>query len=109
LPLHFSRGLDVCSIGHSGTILGVVEDPELRETSVEVEPRDVVVFYTDGVTEARRGDDFFGEDRLNSLVARHTEEDAPGIARHIVDEVVDFQGQQPRDDIAVVTLKVPSG
>ena len=105
--LHSSLGSGVCSIGHPGTALGVVEDPELRETSVEVSPRDVVAFYTDGVTEARRGDDFFGEERLKSLVARHNDDDAPSIARHIVDEVVEFQANQPRDDVAVVTLKVP--
>jgi sigma-B regulation protein RsbU (phosphoserine phosphatase) len=107
LPLHATRGSGVRSIGHSGTILGVVQDPDLRETSVEVGPRDVVVFFTDGVTEARRGDDFFGEDRLKSLVARVDDGDAPGIARHILDEVVGFQSAAPRDDVAVVTLKVP--
>lgn len=108
LPLlHSSRGSGVCAIGRPGTVLGVVDDPELKETSVEVEPRDVVAFYTDGVTEARRGDDFFGEERLKYLVASHIDEDAPTIARHIVDEVVEFQANQPRDDVAVVTLKVP--
>ncbi|HYO61856.1 MAG TPA: SpoIIE family protein phosphatase [Actinomycetota bacterium] len=108
LPLlHSSRDAGVSSIGRSGTVLGVVEDPELKETSVDVEPRDVVAFYTDGVTEARRGDDFFGEERLRSLVARHNDADAPSIARQIVDEVVEFQAHQPRDDVAVVTLKVP--
>jgi sigma-B regulation protein RsbU (phosphoserine phosphatase) len=107
LPLHATPGSGIRSIGHSGTVLGVVDDPDLRETSVEVAPRDVVAFFTDGVTEARRGDDFFGEDRLRSLVAQHDDEDAPSIARHIVDEVVEFQAAQPRDDVAVVTLKVP--
>jgi sigma-B regulation protein RsbU (phosphoserine phosphatase) len=106
-PLHATRGPRVSSIGPSGTVLGVVEDPDLEESSVDIGPGEVLVLYTDGVTEARRGNDFFGEDRLRSLVGRYTEDGAPGIARHIVDEVVDFQAGDPRDDIAVVTLKVP--
>ncbi|HZK51881.1 MAG TPA: SpoIIE family protein phosphatase [Actinomycetota bacterium] len=107
LPLHAPRGQHIRSIGHAGTILGVVENPELKETSLEFGPEDVVAFYTDGVTEGRRGDDFFGEERLVALVARHKDDDAASIARHIVNEVVEFQANEPRDDVAVVTLKVP--
>jgi sigma-B regulation protein RsbU (phosphoserine phosphatase) len=107
LPLHAGQENDLPSIGHSGTILGVIETPDLRDKSVELEPGDVVAFFTDGVTEARRGNDFFGEERLKALLVGKLDDDAASIARYIVNEVVQFQSNEPRDDIAVVILKVP--
>ena len=107
LPLHAGRANHLSSIGQSGTILGVIETPDLRDTSVELGPGDIVAFFTDGVTEARRGDDFFGEERLEPLLLRYHDEGAASIASHIVDEVVQFQYNEPRDDVAVVILKVP--
>jgi sigma-B regulation protein RsbU (phosphoserine phosphatase) len=108
LPLHAGQGNDLASIGHSGTILGVIETPDLRDKSIVLGPGDIVAFFTDGVTEARRGDDFFGEERLRALLVRKLDDDADSVARYIVDEVVRFQSNEPRDDIAVVIIKVPS-
>jgi sigma-B regulation protein RsbU (phosphoserine phosphatase) len=108
LPVHATPEPLVRPVGYSGTVLGVVEDPELEESSVEVGPGHVLAFYTDGVTEGRRGKEFFGEERLKSLVGRYRGDDAPGIAGRIVAEVVEFQAGNPRDDIAVVALKVPA-
>jgi sigma-B regulation protein RsbU (phosphoserine phosphatase) len=107
LPLHAGRANHLSPIGQSGTILGVIETPDLRDTSVELGPGDIVAFFTDGVTEARRGDDFFGEERLEPLLVTYHDEGAASIASHIVDEVVQFQYNEPRDDVAVVILKVP--
>jgi sigma-B regulation protein RsbU (phosphoserine phosphatase) len=108
LPLHAGRANHLRSIGQSGTILGVIETPDLMDTSVELGPGDIVAFFTDGVTEARRGDDFFGEERLKALLVRHHDDGAASVASHIVDKVVQFQSNEPRDDVAVVILKVPA-
>ena len=61
---------------------------------------------TDGVTEGRRGDEFFGEYRLTASVAAHSET-AQELAEGVVGDVLAFQEQAPRDDIAVVALRVP--
>ena len=61
---------------------------------------------TDGVPEARRDDDFFGDDRVGSVLA-----DAAGSAQTTVDgllrQVLEFQDGSPRDDIAMVAVRVP--
>ena len=67
---------------------------------------DVLVLHTDGVTEARRGDIFFGEDRLRDMVMKG-DGTAQEIADGLVDHVLDFQEGDPRDDMAVVVLRVP--
>ena len=67
----------------------------------------MLLLYTDGVTEAApRPREFFGEDRLAALLAG-TRRGAAAVAERIADEVVDFQDGLPRDDIALVVLKVP--
>jgi phosphoserine phosphatase RsbU/P len=85
-----------------------VDAPMLYDTTTELRPADAVVFYTDGVTEGRCVRDLFGDDRLSALLAAHRGQDAVRIAERIVDEVVKFQAGLPRDDIAVVVLKVPA-
>ena len=69
---------------------------------------DVVLLYTDGVTEARRHGEFFGEERLAALLVGQRGGDATAIAERIADEVVAFQDGLPRDDIALVVLRVPA-
>jgi phosphoserine phosphatase RsbU/P len=62
--------------------------------------------FTDGVPEARRGGEFFDDDRLVALLAELRGEDAGTIADRIGDEVVRFQDGLPRDDLALTVLKV---
>jgi sigma-B regulation protein RsbU (phosphoserine phosphatase) len=52
-----------------GTLLGALEHPMLSEESIRLAPGDVLVLYTDGVTEARARGSLFGEDRLRRIVA----------------------------------------
>ena len=108
LPVAAVAGAVPRSLGRPGTLLGVLESPVLHDTSVDLGPGDVVVFYTDGVTEARRDDEFYDEERLMAAidVARH--ETAATIAGRIVDDVLAFQGGFPRDDIALTVVKVPA-
>jgi phosphoserine phosphatase RsbU/P len=65
-----------------------------------------LVLYTDGVVEARSPDGlFFGEERLMTLLRSSVALDAATIAGRIENAVLDFQGQTPRDDIAVLVLR----
>jgi sigma-B regulation protein RsbU (phosphoserine phosphatase) len=89
--------------------LGVLDAVDLPETTVELVPGDVVVFHTDGVTEGRRGREFFGDERLDRLLSSCRDRDADAIASRIVEEVLAFQSGHPRDDIALVVVKVPDG
>jgi sigma-B regulation protein RsbU (phosphoserine phosphatase) len=107
LPVRVTRDGSVDTIGRSGSLLGVLAAPKLHDTAVQLAAGDVVFFHTDGITEARREQAFFGDARLKALLASHRNEDAASIARRIVDDAVDFQSGRTRDDIAVVVLKVP--
>jgi sigma-B regulation protein RsbU (phosphoserine phosphatase) len=109
LPLRVTGSDSAGLLGRPGTILGIVDSPTLHDASTVLHPGDVVLLYTDGVTEARHGDEFFGDDRLAATLTALRGEDAATIAERLGDEVVDFQDGLPRDDVALVVLRIPAG
>ncbi len=92
-----------------GVLLGVFPDGHFDEEKVELGLADVVVLYTDGVTEQRPQPDVFDEVQLGQLVrnmrtARHA--DAEATAQLILDTVVGLSPREVRDDIALVVARV---
>ena len=89
----------VISLGESDQIpLGVLRDYEYSNNEITLEPGDLLVLYTDGITEARdRHDRMFGSDRLRQLVA--TGPDSPrALCDSIVADVTAHQGGPIGDD-----------
>ena len=83
------------------------DDANLTEQEAKLAPGDALVFYTDGVVEARSPEGlFFGEERLMALLRSSVALDASTIANRIEGAALNFQGQAPRDDIAVLVLRV---
>jgi sigma-B regulation protein RsbU (phosphoserine phosphatase) len=74
-------------------------------TDIDLEVGDSLVMYTDGVIEARRGREEFGEDRLIALLREHAGKDAAGLAAAVEDAVLRFQDGSARDDVAVVAVR----
>jgi PAS domain S-box-containing protein len=106
-PLVVRADGTVEEVGSPGKVLGVFADAELADTSLRLMAGDALVLYTDGVTEARSPDgDFFGEDRLHHLLRFSSGSDAETIARRIKSVVLAFQEGYPRDDLAVLVLRV---
>jgi sigma-B regulation protein RsbU (phosphoserine phosphatase) len=108
-PILVTAAGDVKPLGQAGHLMGVVDAPELRDADVDLHPEDTVVFYTDGVTEARRGDEFYGEERLLHLLTSSPAVGATGMAEAIEADVAAFQGGFLRDDVAIVVLQIPPG
>jgi PAS domain S-box-containing protein len=92
--------------GSPGTLLGVFEDPTLTDDAVDLGSGDALVLYTDGVTDERSGDEEFGEHRLAELLASLAGRSAQEIADAVLEQVVAFRSDQPRDDIALLVLRV---
>jgi len=105
LPLHVSRGDEVRPVGTPGSLVGVMPNVVFTDTELHLTPGDLLVMYTDGVTEGRSGEEFFGEGRLHASVAGSQAAAVP--AESILDDVLTFQGGRARDDIAVVVVRVP--
>ena len=93
------------TVGRAGSLIGVLEDPDLYDVEVALGTGDMLLLHTDGVPDGRRGDAFFGEERVDRVLgAGH------GSARELGDallgEVLAFQGGSARDDIAIVVIEV---
>jgi PAS domain S-box-containing protein len=97
----------IYKIGLPGRAIGVFDDANFTEWETHLAPGDALVFYTDGVVEARSPDGlYFGEERLMALLHSSVDLDASTIAGRIEGAALDFQEQIPRDDIAVLVLRV---
>ena len=91
-----------------GLPLGLFEDVHHDEMTVQAEPGDVFVFYSDGIADARnRAGHSFGEGRVEDLAVSHCGESAEEIVRVIFDAVAQHRdGVAPFDDETVVVVKV---
>ncbi|MGH9087926.1 MAG: PP2C family protein-serine/threonine phosphatase [Acidimicrobiales bacterium] len=106
LPYLVRSGVPV-AVGRPGPLVGVFERASFTDTAVELGPEDAVVLYTDGVTEGRRPDGtFFGEVRLTASLREHGGS-AASLADGLLDDVMAFQSERPRDDVALVAVAVP--
>lgn len=91
--------------GRIGTILGAFEDVQLHDAHAVLMPGDSMILVTDGVLEARRNGDLFGEDRLREVLTRPGAGRSPGaIAGAIADAAIAHQHGDIADDIALVAL-----
>jgi PAS domain S-box-containing protein len=96
-------------LGQHGMLLGAVSDPTLEDRSVDLAPGDSVVFYTDGVTEAGSPRHALGEERLAEVVAGCKGMSADRIAGSVEAAAIGAEDGAPRDDIAVVVVRVADG
>ena len=78
----------------------------LVDRAVDLHLGDTLVLYTDGVTDERRDADEFGERRLHEALTELAGAGAQRIADGVVDAVVGFRTGQPKDDIAILAIKV---
>ena len=90
-----------------GIALGAMEDIELEERKIILKGGDMVVFYTDGVTEAEdEKERQFGEERLFKTIKENHNLSANDMIEKIKEAVLSFCGKQPQfDDITLMVLK----
>jgi sigma-B regulation protein RsbU (phosphoserine phosphatase) len=99
---------DVHLLRAEGIALGVIDDAELQSVKVDLAPGDVLVLYTDGVTEAINDkDEEFGEERLLRVIAENRGRPAGEIQERILEAIAVFAGECPQfDDITLMVLRV---
>jgi PAS domain S-box-containing protein len=106
LPLALRAGAEASEAGTPGTLLGVVPDPDIEDVTIDLFPGDSLVLFTDGVTEARAPKRVWGTNDLARFVGSHEPLRAAAIAERIERGALSAQADEPRDDVAIVVLKV---
>jgi sigma-B regulation protein RsbU (phosphoserine phosphatase) len=105
------RGAVKAVLGSTGLPLGMFPNGRYEcSGSVALEPGDLVVLLTDGISEAEDGTgNFFGTENALNVIRAHSHEPAEQIVEHLYRAARDFAGEAlPQDDITVVVCKVGS-
>jgi sigma-B regulation protein RsbU (phosphoserine phosphatase) len=92
----------------TGIAMGVITDAEYVSNEQPLSPGDVVVLYTDGITEAMNvREEMFGEERLYAVIHGAKDLSAGKILATILDAVREFTGDYPQsDDITLMVVRV---
>lgn len=100
----------VSPVAAGGPMLGVGPNPELDVADLELADGDLLLLYTDGVLDARvvRGEPF-GEARLRASLAAAAGRDATGVLDAVDGAVRAYAPGPPRDDTALLALRVTAG
>ena len=88
-----------------GLVLGIDGGQEYAESHAELPLGASLVLYTDGVIEARRDGELYGDDRLDALLAHRHELPARALAAAVAEDARDFAGGDLSDDLAVVVIR----
>jgi serine phosphatase RsbU (regulator of sigma subunit) len=110
-PILVRAGGSVCDLADGGLVLGIIPGARYNDGRVALGPGDTLFLYTDGVTEASDGgDDEFGPERLQALLAAHSTRAAPDIVDTVLAEVRAFtRGADLGDDVTMLVVQRRTG
>lgn len=106
LPLLLRPDGKVEAVGQPGSLIGILDDAEFIDDVVLLARGDVLLLFTDGLTEARAGREFFGEQRLRDALARQSGASAAEVVAGVLAAVDEFSAGRQRDDVALFALRV---
>jgi phosphoserine phosphatase RsbU/P len=96
-----------CQLSTGGLILGVFKQAQFEQATVQLDPGDVLVAFSDGMTEAvNMAGEEFGEHRLLACIRAHSESQPKELLEHLFDAVRRFTGDAvQRDDLTALVLR----
>lgn len=109
-PVWFKNGCEEPEeLEEGGLILGAMPTMSpYQEQTIRLSSGDILIFYTDGVTEAKNEDETeeFGEERLYECIKNNRGRSASEIKEAIKNEVLEFSGGVQHDDITLIVVRV---
>lgn len=108
-PLIWRCGTNACErLDAEGLILGIKTNVVFEEKQVELQSGDILLLYTDGLTEAENHEGaFFGEERLCVILNENNHLPPQDIVNTLLDQGRMFSGQQNfKDDVSLVVMKI---
>ena len=104
-PRIVAPGGSLRSLEAHGLVLGIDGGQKYTESRAELPPGASLVLYTDGVVEARRDGELYGDERLDALLAERHELSARALAAAVAEDAREFAGGDLSDDLAVVVIR----
>lgn len=103
-PIILSAGGGVKHLDCGGPPVGLLNGTSYREDTVELQSGDLLMAFSDGLTEPEQGDEQFGEDRLYAYVREHSDEALPTLAANTVHRLQEWIGNQEQPDDMTLLL-----
>ena len=104
-PLIVRAGGSIVRLSEGGMVLGVFPDTGYEQAECALEHDDRLIFYTDGITEARDAEgDEFGEERLIEAALRVRTDDAETMKDALLHEVTTFADGRFEDDATLIVV-----
>ena len=106
-PFLFSKDNNVTKLSVGGLVAGIMPSYAFNETSIPILPGELLILFSDGVTEAMNiNEEEFNEDRLREVILNNRNESPENLIDIIFKEVKKFCGNTPQmDDITIVIIK----
>jgi sigma-B regulation protein RsbU (phosphoserine phosphatase) len=106
-PYHFSDGTDYTELSSTGVVLGILESTSFEEKSLKFDKGDLLVVYSDGITDAvNLKDEEFGEERLIECIKNNRWDKASDLVDHIFRAVQQHSGDAAQmDDMTLLVIR----
>ncbi|MDP9387637.1 MAG: serine/threonine-protein phosphatase [Actinomycetota bacterium] len=96
---------EVRPLRSTGPLLTLDPKGSYYSREVPLDPGDVLLMYTDGLTEARSGDQLFGEERIAQTLRRDPGEDLMSLCKGLLEAARDFASEPLIDDVAILAIR----
>ncbi|HTK69390.1 MAG TPA: SpoIIE family protein phosphatase [Candidatus Eisenbacteria bacterium] len=98
---------EIETLTEGGLLLGIMPEAKYAQGTVTMNPGDILLFYSDGVTEARNlAEEEFGEDRLMAFIREARALTPAQMVETLIERVRDFSRRpKPTDDVTVVSVR----
>lgn len=104
-PGFFWHGGDVHALPATGPLLSLVPDASIGSRELPLEPGDLLLLYTDGLAEARNGDQLFGEERIAERLRREVNAEPDVLCKSLMEAAEDFATEPLGDDTAILVVR----
>ena len=102
------RDQTIIELDSEGVFLGMFQDQDYDEKSIQLQSKDRIVLYTDGITEAKGiTGEMYEEERLKEQLLRHAKQPIGQVLNAVYTDVEEFsQSEHSRDDQSMVILEI---
>src|ERR1019366_4697567 len=100
-------GYEVLRLELSGPVVGLLPDAEFEQSSLTIQPGDILLAFTDGISESMTVDqEEWGEDRMIACLENNAALPADALLRALLDEATNFAAGAPQyDDMTLLVCK----
>ena len=96
---------DVRPLRSTGPLLMLDPGGTYHSRELKLDSGDLILLYTDGLSEARSGDQMFGEERIANTIRRDPGADPAVLVKTLLETARDFAREPITDDIAILALR----